>query len=310
MHKVSDMNSITISLDPVDRFIKLLWHVGFWAYGFPLSGKQPRCNWRSAPNLPGVIGTPEQWHGATGYGIAMMNRTSIVLDIDDPDHSFVRQVIRALPSRMKMVVASGKGYHHYMIAAFDQPAGIMPKQVMNTETGAVREIASLRSEGAYIVGPGSRHPSGAVYRPVTPGDYIRPLQLTEGETAALYELFTPGGGNAPLGENSPNKPPNLRNGAFTPKTTKNGPKVLNQRLLSEVFRRVEMWQGRPLVWQRSARGETASLWRNFTREDKHRSSFISRETGIVHDRAGRRLTLPELCNLLGIRMNDYGGLYE
>jgi hypothetical protein len=301
------------SAQRLNLFLHTLHLRGFSAYAFPLVGKQPVCQWRPAPRGPIVIGSAEFWR-ATGYAIAPLNRRAVVLDIDDPDHPFSRTAMRVLPRRPSaFVVKSSKGYHHYLIAAYDAPAAVMPKQVMNLETGKVREIASLRSEGAYIVGPGSLHPSGVVYKLVTPGPAY-PLVLTESETAALFALFSPDGGPSKVGEISPAKPPILHNGAALPKPTKNGPKNgprrLNQRLLEEVFRRVEMWQGRPLVWRPSARGYTASLWRNFTREDKHRSSFISRETGMVHDRAGQRLTLPQVCTLLGIRMNDYGGLYE
>jgi hypothetical protein len=295
----------------INRFLQVIAAYGFAAYAFPVQGKQPLLNWRSAPPTPCVLGAAHLWARATGYAFAPLDRRATVLDIDDPDHPFARQVMRTLPQRGGgFVVKTSKGFHHYLVAAYDQPAGIMPKQVMNIETGKVREIASLRSQGAYVVGPGSRHPSGAVYRMATPGDAIAPLVLTVPETAALFALFTPDGGLSTMGENGPSKPPTLQNGASTPKPTKDGPKRLNQRLLEEVFRRLEMWQGRPLHWQPSTRGYTASLWRNLTREDKHRSSFISRETGMIHDRAGGRLTLPQVCNLLSIRMNDYGGLYE
>ena len=99
---------------------------------------------------------------ATGYGIATGTASGIVVvDVDGPK-ARAEAERRGLQAEYAVRTgrAEGDGWHLY----YASPPGVEVKS---------RTIApglELKGDGSYVVGQGSRHPSGAVYELVKDGD--------------------------------------------------------------------------------------------------------------------------------------------
>jgi DNA-binding transcriptional ArsR family regulator len=133
----------------------------------PLQGKEPTTGatpngYENASRDRSRIGAMFNRSGkrATGYGIATGAASGIVVDIDGPAGL---EEAKRLGLTSGYVVKTGRpeggGFHLY----FTLEPGTEVKS---------RKLApglELKGEGAYVVGPGSLHPSGAVYRVVRDG---------------------------------------------------------------------------------------------------------------------------------------------
>lgn len=131
-----------------------LYDMGFSLIPLKPRDKTPLIPWRAHQKRRASRSTIEAWYRATpnaNIGIVTGAISGlVVLDLDD-DEAIAEAERRGLPDTL--MVRTGKGQHVY----FRHPgykitnrAGFLPGM-------------DIRGDGGYIVGPGSLHPSGAVY---------------------------------------------------------------------------------------------------------------------------------------------------
>ncbi len=120
---------------------------------------------------------------ATGYGIACGAASRrAVLDVDGPE-AVAEAKRRGITSGyvVKTGRTEGDGYHLY----FELEPGV------EVESRTLAPGLELKGEGCYVVGPGSRHPSGAVYRVVKDGTPSpAPAWMLEAERDAVRDRGT------------------------------------------------------------------------------------------------------------------------
>jgi len=125
---------------------------------------------------------------ATGYGIATGAASGvIVVDIDGPE-ALAEAQRRGLTS--ERIVRTGRpgggGFHLY----FDLPPGVEVK------SRVLAPGLELKAEGTYVVGPGSLHPSGQLYRLVRAGEPSpAPASLLEPEETPGERALEPSEGS-------------------------------------------------------------------------------------------------------------------
>ncbi len=131
-----------------------LYDMGFSLISLKPRDKTPLIPWRAHQKRRASRSTIEAWYRATpnaNIGIVTGAISGlVVLDLDN-DEAIAEAERRGLPDTL--MVRTGKGQHVY----FRHPgykitnrAGFLPGM-------------DIRGDGGYIVGPGSLHPSGAVY---------------------------------------------------------------------------------------------------------------------------------------------------
>lgn len=167
---------------------------------FPLVGKVPALglrSWIAFTARVGVYGGEAIWEKATGYALAPVQATSVV--VLDVDSDAFAESIRAKFPALDQTFGTWTGYkgaHFYLTLAYPLPSALLSIK------DAGHEIASLRGHGAYVVGPESDHASGRQYE----WNRRKPIiQLDEGQTAALIALFSPPTA-APTSSSAPDAP--------------------------------------------------------------------------------------------------------
>lgn len=138
---------------------------------FPLRGKEPTTGAtphgckdasRQPQRVTALFNAADKGRGATGYGIATGRASGVVVvDVDGPE-ARAEAERRGLRSGhvVKTGRAGGDGWHIY----YAIPQGLEVRS---------RKLApglELKGDGSYVVGPGSLHPSGAVYTVVKHGE--------------------------------------------------------------------------------------------------------------------------------------------
>lgn len=119
---------------------------------FPVKGKAPLPGSRgfldASCDLDEIQRMP--WHRATGVGI----RTGVAFDVIDCDSAdALEAVIRLLPNDFDgPTVLTSRGAHIYVA-----PTGLPCR-------GGFLPGVDFKADGGYVVGSGSRHPSGHLYR--------------------------------------------------------------------------------------------------------------------------------------------------
>ncbi|MET7761706.1 bifunctional DNA primase/polymerase [Streptomyces sp. NPDC005393] len=121
---------------------------------FPLKGKVPAVKWKSdASTDPGWIAQQLSRPGITGYGVVMGSGV-LAVDTDTPEAE--RWASSTLPATF--TVRTAKGFHRYYRVPFRS------RNSSQHSTVRIADGTDIRGDGGYVVGPGSRHPSGAVYQ--------------------------------------------------------------------------------------------------------------------------------------------------
>ncbi|MBX3082952.1 MAG: bifunctional DNA primase/polymerase [Anaerolineae bacterium] len=151
---------------------------------FPVVGKAPALGheWRqNALGRPGTHqATYDAWNAATGYALTPIpGSTLAIIDIDDP--TFAPKLLEKFPA-LRTALTVSRDNHRHIYVRLEKP---LPKATAQIKSPAGDEIASLRGAGAYVVGPYSQHPTGAVYKPANSS----PAKLDVLATAALLFLF-------------------------------------------------------------------------------------------------------------------------
>jgi hypothetical protein len=155
-------------------------------------GKHPTVKWsRAATGDPKAI--TAEFAGATrNVAVACGPSRLVVVDEDQPGEwaRFCADRDQAIPDTF--TVKTGKGAHYY----FRQPAD---RALGNGEGELAAYGCNVRGDGGYVVGPGSKHATGADYYPV---DFDTPIRPCPGWLAAALDgrrpaptpagdLFTP-----------------------------------------------------------------------------------------------------------------------
>ncbi len=125
-------------------------------------GKRPIIAWKAyQARLPARAEMRRWFAGPTNYAVVTGDVSGIVVvDVDDR---------RALPwlrwnlEPTPWVVRTSKGYHCYYRC---------PMQPMGNRARVSGMKLDVRGDGGYVIGPGSRHSSGLIYRAV--GDWTVP----------------------------------------------------------------------------------------------------------------------------------------
>lgn len=103
-----------------------------------------------------------------GYGIACAGDL-VVIDIDEMD--YINEVTEYLPETIHQVTGSRQGVHFFYLVE-----GLNRRLILNDGEDHVGEIKC--DPHGYVVGPGSRHPSGNRYGPLK-GDSIAKVPIQE-----------------------------------------------------------------------------------------------------------------------------------
>jgi hypothetical protein len=151
---------------------------------FPVIDKQPPAGveWSRWTGAAGVYDKDDaHWRLATGYALAVTTDSLVaVVDLDDP--TFLPELLAAEP-HLKDTFQVRRGDHVHFYIKLARPLG---KSFLSLKVGG-REVASLRSQGAYVVGPRSDHMSGQSYTP----NNARLQGLSGYEQEQLVLLLTP-----------------------------------------------------------------------------------------------------------------------
>lgn len=121
---------------------------------FPVAGKVPATggeSWQAEP----ADGWNWQAAGVTGYGYAIPH-TRVVFDIDVAPAGAIADELRLPYDTLR--VRTGKGLHVYL-AADPETISLLPGKLMLHGM----HLGEVKRHGGYVVGPGSRHPTGCDY---------------------------------------------------------------------------------------------------------------------------------------------------
>lgn len=144
---------------------------GHWV--FPVRGKVPTCphGFKDARSEPDEVTALWAAHGAaaTGVGIATGPSGLVVLDVDVRDHldggdalADLESAHGPLPGTYEVLTPNGPGRHIYFRGSIRSLRAIAPG-------------LDVRSDGGYVVGPGSQGEDGGLYqREVASPDEIAP----------------------------------------------------------------------------------------------------------------------------------------
>jgi hypothetical protein len=96
--------------------------------------------------------------GLINYGVPAKSNKLVIIDIDQLTEPRIKQMVEILPKTF--TVETGKGAHlYYHNIDIELEAETVSRDDENNE-----EIFSIRWGGAYVIGPGSKHPNGNIYK--------------------------------------------------------------------------------------------------------------------------------------------------
>ena len=129
---------------------------------FPVRGKVPlTATWKPYLMAAGDYGTDAEWANATGYAVApILTSHLVIVDLDDLAQA---ETLFHLCPTLRQTFAVNRGTAHLHLYCHLAVGHLDKAYLMRRETN--REVASLRGAGAYVVGPESSHPSGDLYIP-------------------------------------------------------------------------------------------------------------------------------------------------
>ena len=153
-----------------------LYDMGFSLIPLKPREKTPLTGWRAYQNRRASRSDIEAWYKATpnaNIGIVTGAISGlVVLDLDSAD-AIAEAERRGLPDTL--MVRSGKGRHVY----FRHPG------CRTTNRAGFLPGMDIRGDGGYIVGPGSIHPSGALYAWENPPGLFEIAEMPDWLIAAL-----------------------------------------------------------------------------------------------------------------------------
>ena len=121
--------------------------------------KVPAVEWKQFQHRLATFEELEAWFATPGYNIGIVTGKPsgiFVIDADSPEA--ISWALRNLPP-CNLRVRTAKGLHLYY--PFSGDVRLLNKTRLKVD-GRTLEL-DVRAQGAYIVGPGSIHPSGHIY---------------------------------------------------------------------------------------------------------------------------------------------------
>lgn len=118
--------------------------------------KIPLVPWRALQSRPAGARRVRDWwrrFDAPNAGIVTGSVSGLVVVDCDDDAARAACIARGLPDTF--TVRTARGWHYYFAA----PDAV----VVRNSSGRVARGVDVRGEGGYVVAPGSRHASGALY---------------------------------------------------------------------------------------------------------------------------------------------------
>lgn len=142
------MNSRSWALD--------LWDHGYQVVLVPLKGKHPKIAWAKYQKERVTRETVEEWFSQGEHNLAIITGAISGVVVVDGDSADACEFIELNCTATPLQVTTSKGKHYY----YRHPGGRVPNSVRVLDDPPV----DLRGDGGLVIGPGSVHPSGSLYR--------------------------------------------------------------------------------------------------------------------------------------------------
>jgi hypothetical protein len=137
-----------------------LWGRGWSVIPVEYGGKRPVKPWLEYQRRPPTLDELERWFSGRRLNIGIVTghvSGVFVLDADTPE-ALVWAESNMEPTNLR--VRTGNGVHLY----YPLSADVQIRNKTRIRVGAGGRIGlDIRAEGGYVIGPGSVHPSGAIY---------------------------------------------------------------------------------------------------------------------------------------------------
>lgn len=140
---------------------RVLYRRGVSIFPIPYGSKKANQPWKQYQTEPPTEDQIEKWFGnGTPSNIAIVTGFLSELVVVDADNDEAVAWVEAKLPKTPIWVRTAKGIHYY----YRHPAKpIRNKVKIPTSEGDLS--IDVRGDGGYVIGPGSRHPSGAIYEP-------------------------------------------------------------------------------------------------------------------------------------------------
>lgn len=151
------------------RYTSRDWALALHDHGYqvvivPLGCKRPAIDWKKYQTERVERAQVEEWYSQGEQNIAIITGTISNVVVVDGDSAEACTYIETICDPTPFKVFSSKGAHYY----YRHPGGKVPNAVRVMDDPPV----DLRGDGGLIIGPGSKHPSGAMYKLAPESDII------------------------------------------------------------------------------------------------------------------------------------------
>lgn len=148
------MHPITPENDMPD--FEALAALGWSAFIMPRGSKIPAAgfSWKEFQNRKPTQAERERWAGSRSNVAIVTGRVSnlLILDVDSPE---AQEYVDGLNLPPTPVAISSRGLHYYLK---------YPPREIPTKINFGKIHLDISGEGSYVLGPGSQHPDGTIYR--------------------------------------------------------------------------------------------------------------------------------------------------
>jgi len=172
-----------------ETFTSRDWALDLYDHGYqvvvaPLKGKSPVVAWKSYQTERIPRGTVEDWFSQGEHNLAIITGQISGVVVVDGDSAQACRYIEETCSPTPMIVQTSKGRHYY----YRHPGTKIPNAARVLDIPPI----DIRGDGGLVIGPGSIHPTGALYQ-LAPG-----CDLTPGPALPPYnEAWFPDARSAP-----------------------------------------------------------------------------------------------------------------
>jgi len=137
------------------------WALDLWDHGYqpviaPLKDKHPVMPWKRWQTERVPRDLVEEWFSHGEHNIALITGARAGIVVVDGDSQEACGHIEAVCEATPMVIQSSKGAHYY----YRHPGGKVPNATRILDDPPI----DVRGDGGIIMGPGSMHASGVLYR--------------------------------------------------------------------------------------------------------------------------------------------------
>jgi len=146
---------------------------GYQVVVAPLKGKRPVVTWKAYQEERVPRAQVEEWFAQGEHNIAIITGAVSNLVVVDGDSAQACQLIEETCAPTPMVVLTSKGRHYY----YRHPGTKIPNACRVLDIPPI----DLRGDGGLVIGPGSLHASGHLYR-MAPG-----CDITDPDGLPVYQ---------------------------------------------------------------------------------------------------------------------------